>query len=148
MHFRVVHRIHLGLAAALLSSVGWTASQPRDGVWSYDTNPKWPGAIYHFAGLPTVTLYGRCHETTVFSLSGGDYPPDASKFQVVVDGKSRTLPAYRGKHGRLLVVDDSATVHKLASAKRIGFRVGKWTRSLPGSPFIGRLIRECDALHR
>ena len=125
-------------------SSGQNASDPPG--WSYDTNPKWPGAIYNFADGSRAMVRGRCHAAPVFVLSNGDYPSDHSTFDFIVDGKRHVLDVFEDRHhGRSgLIVEDSAAIGDLVRAKKnITFRVGSWEKRLPASPAIARLAREC-----
>jgi hypothetical protein len=130
----------------LTSCAAERSPAPAQAGWHYDLDPRWPGAIYNFADQANTKIYGRCHTRPVFSLSGGDYRSGTTSFALGLDGKWRSFDASDGNHGRILIVENNETVRDLAAAEKITFRIGGWERTAPGSPLIGRLIRDCEKL--
>jgi hypothetical protein len=99
---------------------------------------------------------GTCQGYTLFLLIGGDYSPEVASFTVEIDGKKQEFPAFRGAHGRSLLLipeaKEAATdlamkslAQRLANARTpIVITTDKgWTRTVPPSPMIARFNQEC-----
>jgi hypothetical protein len=85
----------------------------------------------------------------VFTLTGGEYPSDSRTFDLIVDGKARSLKAFASEHGRALVVDDPESMIDLVTAKRaITFRVESWSRTAPADTMLRRLSSACKLLRQ
>jgi len=141
------------LALFVLALVGASCSQGEtsEGAWplgwSRDPNPGWPGVIYRFGDASDTTLYGRCHGRAVFTLSRGGYSDESKIYELITDGHKRTLETYLDRHhgGRFLPVEEPADVERLATARKITFRVGDWERSLDGSPLFADFVELCKS---
>ena len=73
----------------------------------------------------------------MFALFGGSYPERADEFILTVDGKSWTLPAFQGQHGRGLLVEQAEPNAAIARAnKLVVFQVGSWRRQLQAGPLL------------
>ncbi len=109
---------------------------------------RWPSVTYHFRGDDKAFVSFNCFgppEGPILGLIGGDYPSGSDNFQLSVDGQTRSIAAFRGTHGRALLIDDQKIIAAFATAKHeITFRVGEhWARNVPPDPRLERFRQRC-----
>jgi hypothetical protein len=136
------------LAAAMIftTSCDLSGSEQERAGWRYHKRSGGYASMlsYSFGDADRTRLAGMCNSEPTFVLVGGDYPEGTSKFTLIVDGMSWTLPASRGEHGRGLFVDQAEPNAAISRASRlISFEVGRWRRSLRPTPLLREFVRDC-----
>jgi hypothetical protein len=122
--------------------------QVRKG-WDYSEGPHRNSFRYHFGDEAGTYFAGTCNAGPGYALMNGDYS-DTDRFRLIVDGRQWTLPAFRGVHGRSLIIGDAPQVTAaIAAARReIRFEIGRWSRALEPAPMIRKFAARCAAAVR
>lgn len=114
--------------------------------WAYQYEGFRNSVAYEFGDKAKTSFVGTCDAVPVFLLRGGDYPDDATQFQLTVDAKSWDLEVSGGHHGRFLFIDEPEIVSAIRSARiHIEFRVGGWQKQLKPHPYLIRFVDDCIA---